>query len=109
MLQTGGVIVYALPAPTSRYTQLLSVSVFGTFKELLRASVERLAWLRVRNNYDIFDYLKITREAFSLAFTRDKIISGLAKAGIWPLPPPALISRPPLASTLNLGISHIDS
>ena len=31
ILRNGGVIVYALPAHTSGYTQPLDVSVFGTF------------------------------------------------------------------------------
>ena len=103
ILQTGGVIVYALPAHTSGYTQPLDVSVFGPFKESLRASVEGLASPCVRNKYDIFDYLKIMREAFSLAFTRRNILSGFAEAGIWPLHAPALLSRPLPESARNRG------
>ena len=103
ILQTGGVIVYALPAHTSGYTQPLDVSVFGPFKESLRANVERLASPCVSNKYDIFDYLKIMREAFFVAFTRRNILSGFAKAGIWPLHPPSLLSRPLPESSRNRG------
>ena len=101
ILRTRGVIVYALPAHTSRYTQPLDVSVFGPFKESLRASVGRLASPCVSNKYDIFDYLKIMREAFSLAFTRRNILSGFAKAGIWSLHAPALLLRPLPESARN--------
>ena len=103
ILQTGGVIVYALPSHTTRYTQPLDVSVFGPFKESLRTSVERFASPCVSNKYDMFDYLIIMREAFSLAFTRRNILSGFAKAGIWLLHAPALLSRPLPESARNRG------
>ena len=65
--------------------------------------MEQLASPCVSNKYDICDYLKIMREAFSLAFTRRNILSGFAKAGIWPLHGPALVSRPLSESARNRG------
>lgn len=101
LLETHGIIVYALPAHTSGSTQPLDVSVFGPFKEHLRNCIEELATPFSTNVYDVFDYLKVMREAYGLAFTRKNVLSGFEKSGIWPLNYKALLNTPRPASTIN--------
>ena len=94
LFDASGIIVYALPAHTSGSTQPLYVSVFDPFKEHLRVSIEELSSPAAGDTYDVFDYLKIMREAFYRAFTRSNIMSGLKNSGIRPLGSKVLLGVP---------------
>ena len=64
LLEASGLLVYAFPAHTSGSTQPFDVSVFGPFKEHLRVSIEELFSPASGYTYDVFDYLKMMREAY---------------------------------------------
>ena len=99
LLESNGVIVFALPAHTSGSTQPLDVSIFGPFKEYLRGCIQRMSSPLVTNCYDVFDYLNIMSEAYRQAFTYKNIKSGFAKTGLWPIDPMVLLNVPRPVST----------
>lgn len=105
VLDEGGVIAFALPAHTSGTMQPLDVSVFGPWKAHVDNVLNRMCAPGSDNVFDVFDFCKIMKAAYSNGFTRHNIQSGFRKTGLWPLDPSVVLgqSRPLGADCLTVA------
>jgi len=88
-LAQNNVIVYAIPAHTSHFTQPLNVSVFGPMKGsrkgLFSAYVNNLA--NVSSKFTVYTACELVTAAYNSAMTPSNIKLGFALTGVWPVNP----------------------
>ena len=86
-LHDGNLIAFALPAHISGTTQPFDVGIFGPFKANINRSLHKMCSTLDHNVYDVFDFCKITREAYFFSFTMPNITHAFAKCRLCPLDP----------------------
>jgi len=88
-LAQNNVIVHALPAHTSHFTQPLDVSVFGPMKGsskgLVSAYVNNPA--NVGSKFTVYTACELVTAAYNSAMTPSNIKLGFARTGVWPVNP----------------------